>query len=191
MIIIGMAVVFIALIGAVVGGGPKLEDAEEVVPVDPLSWPIRESGVTHINGYLNENSDETQEFEINDTYVTEATFELNWLDEAPETGPGRYQNQPDTFNFTVKTPWGALISSDEQPNNIGQAGQITEKVSVPEKGIKTSAAMGTWEITIYCINSGDQTPRISIIGIRDIQDPGNAWEMNLVYKFHTNIETEK
>ena len=186
MIMLGILVVIIALIGAAVGGSAKIDDVVQDEIVNPLAWPVSTSPVKHISGNLNENSHETIGLEVNDTYVTKVIIELNWLDEAPATGPGRYENQPDTFNFTVVTPWDAIISSDEMPNPIGEAGQVREEIIVPEEGVKTSAALGTWDITIYCGNCGDQTPRVSILGIRDIQDTGNAWALTMVYEFHTN-----
>ncbi len=184
MIMLGLAVTIVALIGAAVGGRPKLEDFSENQKVDFTDWPIRDSGVKHTTSTLTENSDETIIVLINESYVTKVLIELNWLDEAPTTM--RHENQPDTFNFTVYTPWEAVVSSDDVENTIGQAGQIQEEITTPEDGIKINAAKGEWRINIHCGNCGDQILKRPGLGLFNIEDTGNAWELSYTYWFHSN-----
>jgi hypothetical protein len=148
------------------------------------SWPIRSSTIKHKSGYLNETSSEYFNFTIEERYLTEVIIELNWLDEAPNSGPGRYENQPDSFNFTVYTPWGEIFSSDDIYNNINQAGLISEVIEIPEYIIRDNRATGTWHILVYCNYCGDQVSQINIIGVRDIADTGNAWTLNYQYYYH-------
>ena len=184
MVMLGIMVVIVALIGAAVGGKPAIDESTEDEEIPFSEWPIKDGPVKHISGHLNENTDESRSIFINYSYIIEVTIKLNWLDEAPATGPGRYENQPDSFNFTVSTPWGAFISSDAVYNSIGQAGLIEERILVPQEGIETSAAQGEWIINIYCLECGDQEPQISILNLRDIADNGNAWALEYQFKFH-------
>jgi hypothetical protein len=183
-VMLGIIVVIVALIGAAVGGRPEIDVLSEEKEIPIKNWPIKEGPVKHISGYLNENSDETRSIFLNYSYITEVTIKLNWLDEAPATGPGRYENQPDSFNFTVTTPWGGFISSDVVYNTVGQAGLIEERILVPEEGIETSDAEGEWIINIYCLECGENEPTISFTNARDIADNGNAWALEYLFKFH-------
>jgi hypothetical protein len=138
----------------------------------------------HLNGYLNENSYEYINFTIEERYLTEIIIELNWLDEAPASGPSRYENQPDSFNFTVYTPWGEEISSYTGYNPIGQAGLIQETIEIPQDIIAENRATGTWHVLIYCNDCGEHEPGIHLIGSRVIADTGNAWTLDYQYYYH-------
>ncbi len=183
MIILGIVIVIIALVGAAVGGSPKITEEDEESAVDFRNWPIRTSPIRHISGSSQENSDEVIVINVTDKYVVRVVVELNWLDEAPERN--NLENQPDSFNFTVFTPWEETISSDDVFNPIGNAGQITETIVTPEEGIE-DAAIGEWTISIHCGNCGDQVPTINIIGLREVEDTGNDWVLDYYYEFHTN-----
>jgi len=184
-IFLGIIIVVIALVGAAVGGSPKVKKDGEDEEDDYTKWPIKDSDVKHISGSSSENSDETVIFNITDKYVLRITYELNWLDEADTTGLGDYTNQPDSFNFTVLTPWEEAFSSDNVFNPQGNAGLITETIEIPEEVIK-DGAIGEWTLMIHCGECGDQTPRVSLGGYRDIQDTGNDWILTRYYEFHTN-----
>ena len=184
-IFLGIIIVAIALVGAVVGGSPKITEDEEEGFDDYTKWPIRDSAVKHMSGSGIENSDETIIINITDKYVLRVFIELNWLDEADATGLGDYTNQPDSFNFTVFTPWEEAFSSDNVFNPQGDAGLITETIEIPEEGIE-DGAIGEWTIIIHCGECGDQTPRFSLIDARVEDDTGNDWILTRYYEFHTN-----
>ena len=183
-IMLGIAVVLIALIGAAVGGQPKTEDMVGDEEEDFANWPIRDSESRHINGNLNENSHETVTILLNESYITKVKITLNWLDEAPLTI--RHENEPDSFNFTILTPWGETIESIEVANEPGQAGIIAEEKIIPEDGIKDNAAQGEWKVTIYCGDCGDQVLKRPSVGLFDQPDTGNDWSLSYTYSFHTN-----
>jgi hypothetical protein len=186
MLMIGFFVIIIALVGAAIGGSPKpTEDAGKDID-DFRNWPLKPSEMRHLNGHLNENSDETIIMNVTEKYVTSVLIELNWLDEADATGPGDYENQPDSFNFTITTPWGTKISSDEVYNPLNQAGYISKNVTIPEEGVESSTALGEWKVTIHCGNCGNHQPRINFSGFREIEDNGNDWALSYKYEFHTN-----
>lgn len=185
-VMLGLIVIIVALIGAAVGGGPEQEEDIGEDKLKILDLPIKNSPVKTQRGTLTENSDETLILSVNESYVTKVVIELNWLDEAPATGPGSYENQPDSFNFTVYTPWNEIFESDTVQNPIGQAGLIREEIIVPEDGIKSSAAFGEWRVVIFCQNCGNQVPLVSIIDLREIEDDSNDWALTFQYWFHTN-----
>lgn len=183
---LGFFVLLVALIGAAIGGSPKIVDHDDDDMVDFRDWPIRSSPNKHLNGHLEENSGEDIFINITEKYVTKITIELNWLDEADKTGLGDFQNKPDSFNFTVYTPWGLVVSSDDILNPPGGAGLIVEEVMIPEEVMDTNIATGEWRINVHCGNCGDQEPRVSIIGIRVDEDTGNDWALSYQFDFHTN-----
>jgi hypothetical protein len=183
---LGFIIIIVALVGAAVGGSPKADETGGKEELNIFDWPTKTSELKHLNGKLDENDDETIFFNVTQNYVFKVTITLNWLDEAPATGPGRYQNQPDSFNFTVYTPWKEIISSIDAENEIGEAGIITETIMVPEDGIKSSEALGEWKVVIHCINCGEQKPQISIFDFRTIEDTGNDWALSYQYEFYTN-----
>ncbi len=183
-VLLGIVIIVIALVGAAVGGKPKSEETGSDEKFnDYRSWPIKESSAKHTSGSSQENSDETLVFNITDNYVTQLIIELNWLDETSDSR--NYENQPDSFNFTVFTAWDEVISSDDVFNPVGEAGLITETITIPEEGIK-DAAIGEWTISIHCGNCGDQVPIVSLLGLREIEDTGNDWILNYHYEFHSN-----
>lgn len=153
------------------------EETEE----DWREWPIRNSPLKHISYTSPENSDYAVEFNITEYYVISVHFELNWHDEEPDSNI--YENQPDSFSFTVQTPWGQEINFVEEPNSANGIGQITEVIEIPEAGIKDNA-IGEWKVNVHCGDCGDQETTNGLIGLRTIQDAGNDWVLKYYYEFH-------
>ena len=58
MLMLGFFVVLVALIGAAVGGSPKIVDDDDDKIVDFREWPIKSSPNKHMNGHLEENTGE-------------------------------------------------------------------------------------------------------------------------------------
>ncbi len=181
---LGIIMLLVALIGAALGGSPKItEDVENGVE-DFRDWPLQTISEGSRRGSSTEQSDQIEIFNITESYVTQVTIELRWLDEAPDYS--NFENQPDEFNFTVYTPWDAEIGSIGDFNAIGAAGQIIEIIKVPEEGIEQSSALGEWKINIHCGNCGDQTLSRPNAGVLIIEDNGNDWTLTFKYEFHTN-----
>jgi hypothetical protein len=183
-VFIGLIIVVIALIGAAIGGTPKLPDDGGDEVVNFRDWPIVESVQKHVSGSATEQSDEVVVINITEMYITKIYFTLNWLDEAPATGLGDYTNEPDEFNFTVLTPWDEPFESEDRFNEIDAAGVIELTVAIPEKGVET-AALGEWEINIHCGICGNHVPRFNVGGVREIEDNGNDWVLTYYYEFHS------
>ena len=184
-ILLGLIVVVIALVGAAIGGQPKAPEESPDEVIDYTQWPVVHSPQKTLKGNSIENTDEMVSFNVSDEYVISVSLELNWKDESNAQGLGLYQNQPDSFNFTVYTPWGDVIESDTVLNEVNSGGVIEEVITVPTEGIK-DGAMGKWEVNIHCGNCGDQEPTVSVGNFRDIEDTGNAWVLIYIYEFHSN-----
>lgn len=184
-VFLGVIIAIIALVGAGVGGSPKMEEDTEP-EINYHDLPIKSSAMKHITGeVLNEYSGTLVEInDINESYVTKVYFELHWEDEANirDPGVGKIENQPDYFNFTVITPWQAEILSDTVASEDG-AGVIMMEIPVPEDG----EVRGKWSIFIYCGECGDQVV-IGPLG-RELftyeEDTGNGWELSYKFDFHT------
>lgn len=186
-VFLGIIIVLIALVGAAVGGQPKIPDYDGDDTEEYKNWPIRKSPIAHKKGTSNENSDEMINFTVTESYVTRVVIILRWLDEADIINQrGRHENQPDTFNFTVFSPYGATISSLVVFNPREEAGIIEEIVILPEEGVKNSDALGIWDINIHCGNCGDQVPPLSVTNLRTEEDTKNDWAMTFEYEFHGN-----
>ena len=167
--------------GSFLDNNPKKQEDEW------KEWEIIQSPLKHITGYNNENSPEIVNFDITNNYVIQVFIDLKWLDE--EDDRSGYENQPDSFNFTVHTPWGQTFSSIEAANSIDTAGVIEETIAIPEEDIK-DGAMGQWTVIIHCGNCGDQESIVpDPFGIRNIQDEGNSWTLTYYYEFHSRNRT--
>ena len=186
-ILLGLFVTIIALVGAAIGGRPKVPEGESEEVVDYTDLPIVHSPQKTLKGNSQEFTDQMVNFNVSDEYVISVNLELHWKDESNAQGLGRYQNQPDGFNFTVYTPWGEVIESESRLNEINIGGVIEETIMIPTEGIKDTA-MGKWDVNIHCDNCGDQEPTVNVVGARDIADTGNAWVLIYIYEFHSSNE---
>ncbi|WP_455392529.1 hypothetical protein [[Eubacterium] cellulosolvens] len=188
MILLGIILVIVALVGAAVGGSPKISEDGTEPEVDYHDWPTKRSSVQHITGeVLSENSYTTITISnINESYITHVYFELHWEDEDNLKDAGYYkvENQPDYFNFTVLTPWGDQIDSDTGASSHGGAGVILEDTPVPDD----ESSRGDWVVTIYCGDCGDQVAVGPVVGEGPVveEDTGNGWELSYYYDFHSN-----
>jgi hypothetical protein len=187
-IFLGVILVIIALVGAAVGGSPKITEDGVKPEEDYHTWPTKRSSIQHIIGeVLAENSYTTITISnINESYLTQVFFELHWEDEdnLKDAGVYKVQNKPDYFNFTVVTPWEEEFNSETAASSYGGAGVILLDVPVPDD----ESSLGDWRITIYCGDCGDQVI-VGVIGGEGPvaeEDTGNGWELSYYYEFHSN-----
>jgi len=164
----GMFIVFVSLIGAVVGGTYAVKESASSTP-----QLITASANTTLSDRVDEGG-QTQKALYMDN-VTSITFTLVWQDE-PDRDM-RHTNTPDTLKLTVVSPGGENKSS-ESTNTQGSSGVIKLTFSFVE-GIT-----GEWNITVEATDCGDQEPLIpDPFGFRTIPDTGNSWQLNVEYTY--------
>lgn len=110
---------------------------------------------------------------------------LSWTDE-PNAGR-RFTNQPDNFELSVALPDGTSkkdtgTGTNVNPGEIAIEWNWTTSGGVnwadPKKGTTNDIA-----ITVTCTSAGDQTPRLSILGLRNRADPGNDYTLVVEYRY--------
>ena len=181
MLLIGMAVVILALVlagllgkpGGPGGGGP---------PIPPV--PVLTTGQQTFTGTGNANSDTTYNFSINYTRVVQVMVNLTWTDEA--TSGTRYTNTPDELGLEVHSPDGAA-QTDKKTNPQGGEGLVSLTYTYNATD-KKNPGTGSWDIIVTVGACGPQVPRINILGIREVPDPGNAYTLTITYEYLARAE---
>jgi hypothetical protein len=192
----GVALLFIPItIGAAFIGGPFHffggDEAEEVV----LNWNMDYDTITDpllvLSEYSDENSDSDHTITLpkdDANNLIKVTFKLTWEDEVDSSI--RYTNQPDTFSMTIYTP-----DPDNQTieSITSEAGVITVEYELfPNRDPPTKDpyfnGTGDYIVTISCGDCGDQKTTVSILGLRDIADTGNAWDLEVTYNYYLKKE---
>jgi len=190
-----LAFLFIfVVIGAAYSGGTNTyyEEEDEFDYRDAPDWT---EGTSYTDHYTNEGENTTLEEDFGENGVSKFRFVLYWEDEADASSD--HDNQPDEFNFTVKTPWGKTYYSKNESNPHNDTGGskdsivmvIDVKSDTVEKG-KTNKAKtsGEFTYTIYCREAGDQDyTGLPYLG-SDQADDGNEWDFKVFYKMRNKFE---
>lgn len=110
---------------------------------------------------------------------------LTWTDEA--NAGRRFTNQADTFELSVALPDGTTKKGTGSGTNVSPGTIVIDwnwtstggvNWADPKKGTTNDIS-----ITVTCTNAGDQTPRLSILGLRNRADPGNDYSLVVEYRY--------
>jgi hypothetical protein len=179
---LGVIVIFIALVGALIGGTNEEERSAE--KGGEINWEELLKFSDRKGGDLNEGEEETLTYDTG-AYVVSAVFVLKWRDE-PDTSiqvggeSVGLHNDPDTFKLTVRDPDGTVYEEEGEneydPN--GGEGVLTINVTAENGG----DYYGPWEVTVRLVNAGDQKPMGQGVGLQ--QDNSNSYtlEVNMYYR---------
>ncbi len=193
------AMVALLLIPVVIGAGYmggtdtfyRTEETEGVVElIDWTQYDIVQGEAISLSGSLNEGQETIESVEIDAENIISATFILTWTDEPDATGPGAYENQPDSFDIEVESPDPEKGGSSGGANPQGGEGTILVIIEFDPDVDPYMNGTGEYKVTITCTNAGNQEPQFSIIGIRDQEDSGNDWELAVEYEYYQE-ETEE
>lgn len=185
----GIVLLFIPITiwGAFLGGTHLYvgeEEEIEYVPDWENDYTLTDGGPITDTGFAYEGEDTVSTIEIDDINILDITFILTWVDESDATGPGSYENQPDEFSFEVVTPDGLTLESEPFENPQGGQGSISISLEYQLDRDPFENGTGLYNLTVRCENAGDQTPLVSIFGLRDITDDGNNWSMDIMYHYY-------
>jgi hypothetical protein len=153
---------------------------EDIGLPDPITWqesekvPVDEA-LAPLSGHCDENGRSDHEAQINRTSISALSAVLTWTDEAPPNPMA--QNQPDSFQLTVTTPWGEEISSDTAENPQGGEGRITLDLQPP----KDKRTDGTWTFTVAAGTCGDNVGPIGRFEMA--ADNGNDYTLEVTYTY--------
>ncbi len=162
-------------------------EEEEVSAVDWSTYDVMTEALGSESGNTNEGSDEEVLFLVDRANVANVTFTLTWTDEPAQGGVMgiRYTNQPDTFSFTVTPPNGTAVSSRSVSNAVGSPGSI--ELRIPFDAQRSDPYFnwtGDYSVVVACEQAGDHEPFVSIGGLRDVVDAGNAWTISAEVEFY-------
>ena len=187
----GVALLFIPIaISTAFLGGPNqffgTDDDQDVV----LDWNADYDRITDTHrteaGYSDENTEDdiTITFsEDNFKNLISVTFELNWVDEADASI--RHNNQADSFSISVTTPEPnnqTLTSAESSSGSIVLAYDVLGS-NIPKTDPYFNGT-GNYIVTIQCGTCGDHELRRPSLGIQDVVDDGNNWELQVKYTYY-------
>jgi MFS family permease len=133
--------------------------------------------------YTAENSPADTQFTIGEVNVIEVTFTLTWTDEPDATI--RHVNEPDEFALEVFAPDGRDFSTDSRFNPQGGTGQVSLSVDFEPDEDPYINGTGDWTVTVLCGQCGDHVLWRPSSGIFDQPDNGNAWNLDVDYRFYS------
>lgn len=167
------------------------EETEGAIQLaDWTQYDIVQGEAISLSGSLNEGQESLESIEIDAENIISATFILTWTDEPDATGPGAYQNQPDSFDIEVESPDPEKGGNSGGANPQGGEGMILVIIEFDPDVDPYLNGTGEYTVTITCTNAGNQEPQFSIIGIRDQEDSGNDWGLAVEYEYYQE-ETEE
>ncbi len=204
MLIMGVAVLLIALMGtAVFEGEPPSGNAF----LFDVYYSDHSQDIVNLQDYTGEG--ESDMFTTNFTgplNITRIEFEFTWIDddtsEANVGGLG-VQNQPDSFRLTVLDPSGEEQSDEAESDISSEEGIIvltfefmeivqnkTENSSSSAEAlseeITTMNGIGSWIFTIECLDAGNSE---TTTGQTTAQDDGNDWNLRVTaFYYEAKIE---
>ena len=142
---------------------------------------VREWNTILVGSYLGEGQAEDHLVDSNGTKVTKVNVSLQWSDE-PDSGV-RYTNQPDSFRITLM---------DQEENELGSRQGASGHLSIVWVMQDETEELGNLTVAVTCTRAGDQVPLISILGLRNINDGGNEYNLRIDYEtFYVTYEGEE
>jgi hypothetical protein len=107
--------------------------------------------------------------------IRSVTFTLRWTDE-PDARIN-LNNEPDEFTLEVSPPNATVESATSTTGTV----QVTITYDPPNTEPYYNGT-GEYIVTVMCGVCGDHEPIINIIGIRGVEDTGNAWTLEVSYQ---------
>lgn len=130
-----------------------------------------------INGYSDENTEDTFPVSVEEKAIQKVTFTLSWEDEQPRPGFG---NDPDEFSLHVNTTWGEYNETPMTENGGDRRGEVSLEFAAPGEAPDTGSA-GEYNVTVEMGEAGDEWPlNIPSVGFND---PGNDWTLTVTYTY--------
>jgi MFS family permease/GNAT superfamily N-acetyltransferase len=148
-------------------------DDDEVPPIKYIQ--VIESYIE--SGYTNEQQTSEVIVTIEQNRLAWLNCTLTWQDEPNSNF--RYTNEPDFFNIIINAPGGDSWSTSSESD-----GSVS--VSVPVDYTMDGygeAFKGDWTIIVEAGNCGDQTLIRPSLGLQDISDDGNLWDLEYDYTY--------
>ncbi len=178
---------FMLLIGLIAGFTLAVEshelDVGSALPLGgapPVEYVLAQGEPVQLSGTTAERESTEQSIELQQDRIVSVNASLSWTDEAA-TSP-LATNQPDSFTLTLRSPLGDEVSKDGA-NAVGSAGSLTvlmELTAAQQQALQQHGANATWIVVISCTDAGDQRGLV-----RTIPDDGNAWQLEVDYRYQT------
>lgn len=174
---VGMAVLFVLL---TIGWGLGVFEADSgsMAPGARFDLIYKQGALDPIDGYSDENSEQSFFVTIAQEHIVNITFTLTWEDEAPPPG---FENHPDEFSLNVTTVWGESAETPMTQNDPNtRRGEVSltfrSPLTYPEIG-----SAGEYLVVVRMGEAGDVWP----LGIPSVgfADDGNEWTLNVEYDF--------
>jgi len=161
--------------------GPEIPDED----TDWTKYDIVPGSQT-FGDYSGENSASDTSLAIGEPNVIDVTFTLTWTDE-PDASI-RHTNEPDEFAMEVFSPDGRDLSVAFRSNPQGGTGQVSLTVEFEPDEDPYINGTGDWTVTVMCGECGDHVLWRPSGGIFDQPDNGNAWNLDVDYRYYQKPE---
>lgn len=148
------------------GGGSGSDD-------DCPNWTIHELDMLEWDGYVSDQTDEEETFDIEARRPVELRVNLTWEDEEP-SGP-LWTNEPDTFNMSVYGPTG------RNETVSGDSGFLEMVIPLNATGDVPADWNGEWEV-VLSMDAGDEHSGEGLFRTRE--DAGNTFVLNATFAYH-------
>jgi MFS family permease len=152
---------------------------------DWTEWDIV-TGSQSFSEYTAEQSASDTSFDIVEPNVIDVTLTLSWQDEA-DWSP-RHTNEPDEFSLEVFAPDGREATADFRFNPQGGTGQVSVSFDFEPDEDPYMNGTGEWVVTVIAGECGDHVLWRPSIGIFDQPDNGNAWDLDVSYRYYEKPE---
>jgi hypothetical protein len=181
--VVGVTFIFCLLMypaAAIVGVDDESSFSDGILDYRGEKKEVREWDTMLVGSYLASRQEETFMIPSNGTKVTKVNVSLQWSDE-PDAGI-RYTNNPDNFRITLQ---------DGEGNSLGQHQGASGHLSIVWIQEDESVNLGNLSVTVTCVSAGAQEPLISILGLREIADEGNEFNLRVDFEtYKTSYEGE-
>lgn len=168
---LGVVITLVSLIGAFALGDYTIHVIQNA---EGENNTVKSSGALTFDDYAAVGGAKGKDIELAQAKLVSVTVKLKWVDEP--NADSRHTNQPDTFELSVDSAFGSNKDQNDK-------GEILLNFTAPDKKPWDSRD-STWNITVTCVQAGDQTPLVpDPLGRRTIADGGNAYTVDVTYEF--------
>lgn len=135
---------------------------------------VKATGALTFDGTVAVGASQGKDLELSEAKLLSVNVKLKWVDEP--NADSRHTNQPDTLELSVDSAFGSDKGQSDK-------GEVLLNFTAPDKKPWDSRD-STWNVTVTCVQAGDQTPVVpDPLGRRTIKDGGNAYTMDVTYIF--------
>lgn len=179
----GMIIITLMLAGvfSYEAGAVKVISLEDIEVIQATGIDTKAELIEFINkestdGNSNENSQKDVTVNIPHERLLQVSCELTWTDEPSSYFQGT--NEPDEFGVFILNSAGDEVAN----SGVGTTGNVqvsTDQLDYEQKDFKDNY-VGEWKIVVECGDCGDDYSRF---GFRSTPDTGNAWSLEINYKY--------